>query len=201
MSRTSIQGFVLAAVFLAAVHGADGAKAHENPAPAPAATPFPADIGGRFALIDHEGRAVTDADFRGRFLLVFFGYAKCPGVCPVALRHMSDALDLMGEAGARIQPLLITVDPETDTPEALAQAIARIHPRLIGLTGTAEELAAVRRAYKVESAPMGRSWKGTQIFRHGTFVYLMGPDGALLSVLPPVLGPERMAEILRGYLG
>ncbi len=201
MSRSSISGLVFAAVFFAAVHGDAGAQAHENPAPAPAATPFPADIGGPFALSDHGGRAVTDADFRGRFLLVFFGYARCEAICPVGLKQMTEALDLLGEAGARVQPVLITVDPEHDRPEVLAARVAEIHPRLIGLTGPPGAVAAAKAAYKVESTPLAPSWKGTPRIAHGSFVYLMGPDGALLTVLPPVLGPARLAQILRGYLG
>jgi protein SCO1/2 len=197
------------ALLIAAVHGAVGARAHEahastpaaTPSPVPEATPFPAAIGGPFALNDHEGKAVTDADFRGRFLLVFFGYARCEAICPVGLQAMADALDLLGEAGAPVQPLLITVDPEHDGPKVLAARVAEVHPRLIGLTGPPEAVAAAKAAYKVQSTPLEPSWKGTPRIAHGSLVYLMGPDGALLSVLPPTLGPERLAEIIRGYLG
>lgn len=163
-------------------------------------SPFPADIGGPFALVSHTGKAVTDADFRGRFMLVFFGYAQCEAICPVGLKQMTEAVDLLGASGDRVQPILISVDPESDTPEALARHVPAIHPRLIGLTGSPEAIAAAKAAYKVDSKAMGRSWKGTPVISHGSYIYLMGPDGALLSVLPPVLGSEAMADILRRYV-
>jgi protein SCO1/2 len=163
-------------------------------------SPFPADIGGPFALVSHTGQAVTDADFHGRHMLVFFGYARCEAICPVGLKQMTEAVNLLGALGERVQPVLISVDPEVDTPEALARHVPTIHPRLIGLTGSPEAIAAVKAAYKVDSKAMGQSWKGTSVISHGSYIYLMAPDGTLLSVLPPVLGPETMAEILRRYM-
>ena len=105
--------------------------------------------------------------------MVFFGYANCPAICPVGLRHMTEALDILSESGGNVQPILITVDPEYDTPEALAERLPKIHPRLVGLTGTPDALKAARRSYKVEANPTGRSSNGTTFFRHGTFIYLM----------------------------
>lgn len=198
-------GLTIAAAVLWAAAG--GARAHEQhegaasaPAPAAETTPFPADIGGPFALVDHRGRAVTDASYRGRFMLIFFGYSQCEAICPVGLKNMTAAVTLLGDAGASVQPLLITVDPEADSPEVLARAVPEIHPRLVGLTGSPEALAAARKAYKVEAKPTGRSWKGKPLISHGSFVYLVGPDGALLAILPPVLAPEAMADILRRYV-
>jgi protein SCO1/2 len=175
------------------------APAAESRGSAPA--PLPLDIGGSFTLVDHTGRAVTDADFRGDYLLVFFGYANCTGICPTGLRAMTAAVDLLGSAGARVQPLLITVDPESDTPETLGPAVARIHPRLIGLTGTPEALAAARRVYRTSARPVGTSWQGTKLFEHGSFIYLMGPDGGFLTLFPPVMPSDDMAAAIRGYLG
>jgi protein SCO1/2 len=162
---------------------------------------LPLDLGGPFALVDHSGRAVSDEDFRGRFMLVFFGYANCPGICPTGLRAMTEALDFLGEKGERVVPLLITVDPKHDTPENLAPAVAKIHPRLIGLTGSLEALSAAAKAYKVSAKLAGRSWKGTQIIDHGSFVYLMGPDGKFLTLFPPVMAPDAMAAAIGRYLG
>ncbi len=162
---------------------------------------LPLDLGGPFALVDHSGRAVSDEEFRGRFMLVFFGYANCPGICPTGLRAMTEALDFLGEKGERVVPLLITVDPKHDTPENLAPAVAKIHPRLIGLTGSLEALSAAAKAYKVSAKLAGRSWKGTQIIDHGSFVYLMGPDGKFLTLFPPVMAPDAMAAAIGRYLG
>lgn len=187
----------------------DGGARQAEPAAARAAaassravdvTPFPADIGGAFALVDHWGKAVTDVDYRGRFLLIFFGYARCESFCPLGLRRMTEAVDLLGRDGARVQPILITVDPEADSPEALARYLPTIHPRLLGLTGSLAAIDAVKKTYKVASRTMGRSLKGAPLISHGSYIYLMGPKGRLLSILPPVLEPSRMSDILRRYL-
>ncbi len=162
---------------------------------------FPVDLGGSFALMDHTGRAVSDEDFRGRFMLVFFGYANCPGICPIGLRTMVEAVDLLGERSEQVVPLLISVDPANDTPANLAPAVAKIHPRLVGLTGTAAQLAAARAAYKVSANLAGRSWQGVDLFDHGSFIYLMGPDGKFLTLFPPVMPPEAMAAAIGRYLG
>ncbi len=100
------------------------------------AAPFPLALGGPFDLVGHDGRRRTERDFRGRYLLVYFGYASCEGMCPLELARLADAIDLLGPAGARVQPLFVSVDPARDTPERLAAFVAKIHPRLIGLTGT-----------------------------------------------------------------
>ncbi len=162
--------------------------------------PLPLEIGGPFALVDHPGRAVSDETFRGDYLLVFFGYANCPGICPVGLRNMVEALDRLGDDGARVTPLLITVDPAHDTAANLAAAVGKIHPRLIGLTGTPAQLRAARTAYRVDAKAAGRSWRGVELFSHGTFIYLMGPDGKFLSLFPPVMPPAALAKAIGGYL-
>ncbi len=177
------------------------APAQQAVAETPAAlAAFPFDFGGPFALTDHTGRPVTERDFLGAPMLVFFGYASCESICPVGLKRMVDTLELLGADGARIQPVLITVDPERDSVETLAGRVAEIHPRLIGLTGTPEQLAAAARAYKVESRAVGTSWKGDKIFSHGSYIYLMGPDGSFATLLPPILDPQAMAKTIRSYL-
>lgn len=184
-------------------HGEAPAEAPEvmEPSPkGPAAEPFPADIGGAFALVDHTGKSVTDADFRGRYMLVFFGYIQCDSICPVSLRHMTEAVDLLGEPGERVQPILISVDPKNDTPEVLAAHLPSVHPRLVGLTGKPEAVEAAMKSYKVNAKLVGQSWKGTPMISHGSYIYLIGPDGALLSILPPVLSSEAMAGIIARYL-
>ncbi len=163
-------------------------------------TALPLDFGGPFALVDHTGRAVSDEDFRGRFMLVFFGYANCPGICPIGLRAMTEAVDLLGATGGALAPILITVDPAHDTPANLALAVAKIHPRLIGLTGTLEALSAAAKAYKVGAKPAGRSWRGVDLFDHGSYIYLMGPDGKFLTLFPPNMPPEALATAIGRYM-
>ncbi len=190
----------LVLLWSAAAHGAHEKAhgAHEKSAAQPAA--FPVDLGGPFALVDHSGRAVSDEDFRGTFMLVYFGYANCPGICPIGLRTMVEAVDLLGARSERVVPLLISVDPANDTPANLAPAVAKIHPRLVGLTGTAAQLAAARAAYKVSAKLAGRSWRGVDLFDHGSFIYLMGPDGKFLTLFPPIMPPEAMAAAIGRYL-
>jgi protein SCO1/2 len=171
-----------------------------TPLSAPPAAALPLDIGGPFALVDHKGNAVTDRDFRGRFLLVFFGYANCPGVCPVGLRTMTEAFDLLGAKSGAVMPVLITVDPERDSLATLGPALAKIHPRLIGLTGTPEQLAAARRAYKLGAKITGRDLNGGALFQHGTFIYLIGPDGKFLTLFPPVVDPAALAAAIARYM-
>jgi len=158
-------------------------------------------VGGPFELVDQTGQVVTDRDFRGQFMLVYFGYAKCPGICPTALRAIAEAIDLLSDEGGQVAPILITVDAKNDQPGNLAAAVANIHPRLTGLTGTPEQLAAAAAAYGVSAKPVSRSWDGIDIYQHGAFIYLMGPDGKLLTLFPPVATGSDMAEAIRGYLG
>ncbi|WP_425405761.1 SCO family protein [Hwanghaeella sp.] len=164
------------------------------------AAPFPVQLGGPFDLIDHFGERRTDRDFLGRYLLVFFGYANCPGICSAALPSMAAAVDALGDAADMVQPVLITVDPEWDTPQEMRRVLSELHPRLLGLTGEKEDLSAIREAYQVEVAKVGDDIFGKPIYSHGGFVYLMGPDGRLETVIPPILSPAQMATIIRSYL-
>lgn len=167
--------------------------------PARADAPLPFDIGGPFALIDQHGEARSEKALEGMPSLLFFGYAQCRSICAVALPRMAEAVDLLAEEGVAVRPVLVTVDPARDTPEAMRAAAPRIHPRLLALTGDEAALAAARRAYRVESAVIGEDIEGP-IFSHGSFVYLLDDEGRFLTLLPPVLGPDRMAEIAARYL-
>lgn len=175
----------------AAAHGAEGEGSD---------APFPIEIMPRFRLIDQTGRSVTEADFAGRPIVIFFGYANCESICPVALPRMGAALDMLGDRANEIAPIMITVDPARDTPEALAKKLPEHHPRLIGLTGDEAALAAARAAFQVEVKQVAETADGAPIYAHGSFVYLVGRDGRVRSVLPPVLGPERIAELIRRHL-
>ena len=106
---------------------------------------------GQFALIDHTGRRVTDQDFQGSYLLIFFGYTHCPDICPTALTLIGNAMDQLGPRAQDVQPLFITLDPERDTYEVLADFVPYFHPRLIGLTGTLDQIRTVAKTYFVRS--------------------------------------------------
>jgi cytochrome oxidase Cu insertion factor (SCO1/SenC/PrrC family) len=159
-------------------------------------------VGGPFTLTDHTGKRVSDTDFRGKFLLVVFGFTFCPDVCPSELQLISAALDALGPKAARIVPLFITIDPERDTPGQLATYVQSFHPRLIGLTGTASEIAAVAKEYRVyvRKAPDPKSTAGYSM-DHSALIYLMGPDGAYLAHFTPGIGVDTLAQRLSGLIG
>ncbi len=169
------------------------------PAGAEAPPPLPFDIGGPFALIDQHGTPRTEAALVGTPSLLFFGYAQCQAICTVALPRLAETVDLLTEAGVEVRPVLVTVDPVRDTPEALREAAPRVHPRLLALTGSEAALAAARKAYRVESELIGEDIEGP-LYSHGSFLYLLDDRGNFLTLLPPILGPERMAKIARKYL-
>jgi protein SCO1/2 len=158
-------------------------------------------VGGPFTLTDHTGKRVTDQDFRGKFLLVFFGFTNCPDVCPTALQVMAAALDKLGPNAARITPVLISVDPEHDPPAQLATYVASFHPRLVGLTGSQAEIDAVAKAYRVyiKKVPDPKSTAGYTI-DHSSIIYVMGPDGAYRAHFTHATTPDAMADRLAGML-
>ena len=173
-------------------------EAAEHAAAGPA-LPFPVEIRPRFDLVDHTGRAVTEADFAGRPMAIFFGYASCESICTVALPRIGAALDLLGAEGAEVAALMITVDPARDTPAAMAEALPAHHPRLVGLTGSAAALAEARAVFQVEAKPVAETPDGAPVYAHGSFIYLVGRDGTVKAVLPPVLTPERIAALMRRH--
>jgi protein SCO1 len=158
-------------------------------------------VGGPFALTDQTGKRVTDKDFRGRYLLVFFGFTNCPDVCPSALLVMAAALDKLGPKGQKITPVFITVDPERDTPAQLATYLKSFHPSLVGLSGTPAEIEAVTKAYRVYVKKVAdpKSSAG-YTFDHSAIIYLMGPDGAYLAHFTHASNVDTMAERLAKLL-
>ena len=158
-------------------------------------------VGGPFTLTDHTGKRVTDQDFRGKFLLVFFGFTNCPDVCPTALQVMAAALDKLGPKAERITPVLVSVDPEHDTPALLATYVSSFHPRLVGLTGSPAEIDAVAKAYRVyvKKVPDPKSTAGYTI-DHSSIIYVMGPDGTYRTHFTHATTPDAMADRLAGML-
>lgn len=175
---------------------------HDAPTPSAGGVQLPQGmvLGGPFRLTDHTGRAVTEADFAGRFLLVYFGFTYCPDVCPTELGTVAAALDLLEGAGERVTPVFITIDPGRDTPEAMADYVSRFHPRMVGLTGTAEQVATAARAYRVFYARVQRPEMTQYLMDHSSFIYLVGPDGRVRSLFRPETSPEAIAQALRSQL-
>ncbi len=155
-------------------------------------------IGGPFALVDQDGRARTDQDFRGGYMLIYFGYTFCPDVCPTALSDMIAAVDELGPRARRIQPLFITIDPGRDTPNRLKTYVPSFHPRLVGLSGSEAQITAVAKAYRVYYAKAGDSEAGPDyLMDHSSTIYLMDPEGRYVTHFSHGTGPRQIAERLR----
>lgn len=155
-------------------------------------------IGGPFAMTDNRGKSVSEADYRGKYLLIYFGYTYCPDVCPTELGVMARALDLLGPPADKVQPLFVSVDPERDTPAHLNDYVGLFHPRLVGLTGTAEQVRDIARVYRVyyAKAPQKDGKPDEYLMDHSSFIYLMGPDGGFIGVYPAGTAPDRIAQDL-----
>jgi cytochrome oxidase Cu insertion factor (SCO1/SenC/PrrC family) len=139
-------------------------------------------IGGPFTLIDHTGKLRTDEDFRGKLLLISFGYSYCPDVCPTDLQQIGLAVDGLSAGADAVQPLFITLDPERDTAVHLADYVPLFHPRLIGLTGSAEQIRRVALAYKVYYAKYPPD-SPDYVIDHSSFIYLVDKAGKIHRLL------------------
>jgi protein SCO1/2 len=157
-------------------------------------------IGGPFALIDHTGAPRTAADFRGKLLLIYFGFTYCSDACPIDLQSIATALERLGPLADAVQPLFITVDPEKDTPEQLKGYVAQFHPRLIGLTGTVRAIRDVERAYKVYAAKPASAQRDDPRVDHFSFVFIVDGAGRYVGYLPPGTSADRMVEVIRRQL-
>ncbi|MGH6946070.1 MAG: SCO family protein [Kiloniellales bacterium] len=158
-------------------------------------------IGGPFTLVDQDGKTVTQADFAGRYMLIYFGYTYCPDVCPTELAAMSQALDILEErdptAAAQVTPIFITVDPQRDTVAAMADYATHFHPRLRALTGSPQQVAEAARAYRVYYQKTRDPDASDYLMDHSSFIYLMGPEGDYVSHFTFGTEPEKMAEALQ----
>ncbi|NIY74915.1 SCO family protein [Thalassospira sp. HF15] len=158
-----------------------------------------ASIGGPFELVNQDGETVTQDDFKGKYMLAYFGYTFCPDVCPTELQVMGTAMDMMPKDVADdITPVFFTVDPERDTVEAVAEYVPYFHDRMVGLTGTVEQTTAAAKAYRVyyaKSIPEGQPEDtDTYLMDHSSFVYLMDRDGQFVRHFNYGTSPEDMAK-------
>jgi protein SCO1 len=158
-------------------------------------------VGGPFTLTDQHGAQVTDQDFAGRYMLIYFGYTFCPDFCPLSLANMTRALDLLPPNQAeQVVPMFITVDPERDTVEQLAAYAPLFHPRLVMLTGSREAIKAAAQAYRVYFAKAGNDDSDDYLMDHSTFIYLMGPDGRYVRHFAHNATPEEIAAAIGAAL-
>jgi len=140
----------------------------------------PSSVGGSFRLTDQNGRTVSDQDFRGKLFLVFFGFTHCPDICPTTLFDMSEVLKQLGPDAEKTAALFISVDPERDTPEKLKDYLSSFHPRIFGLTGTPEAIAAVEKKYRVYAKKVPLK-DGDYTMDHTAVVYLMDKEGRFIA--------------------
>lgn len=159
-------------------------------------------IGGPFTLENGNGQVVTDRSFRGKYMLVYFGYTYCPDVCPTTLSEVAGAMAKLGPKAARIQPLFITVDPARDTPAVVKQYAAAFSPDLVGLTGTPEQIGKVEEEYRVYAAKhVTGPGPNDYTMDHSSFLYLMGPDGRFVAPIPTGDTADELARKLDRLVG
>ena len=168
----------------------------DNPPPYAVSNTGEADVRSEFSLTDHTGRGVTELDYSGRWQLVTFGFTYCPDICPTTLAFVGTTLDLLGPDVERVAPLFISVDPERDTVEVMAEYVAAFHPRLIGLTGSPAQIAAAAEEFKVYYAKLeDDSVPDGYLMAHSGAIYLIRPDGSFEAVFRESdQEPERFAE-------
>ena len=180
---------------------AAGDSGQREARPAPVRTSGEAAIGGPFTLVDHTGATVTEQTYRGRPMLIYFGYTYCPDICPYSLQLLAIALDqLSEEERAQFQPILITVDPERDTVDAMAQYVTSnaFPDGLIGLTGSTEQVAAAAQAYRVAYRRAGEG--DDYLMDHSSIVYLMNSEGRFVDIFTDGFDPQMVARRLQDFL-
>ena len=161
------------------------------------------EFGGPFTLVDQTGKTVTEADFLGKFMRIYFGYTFCPDTCPVGLSNMTLAMDLLPDKGATVVPIFITIDPERDSVTVLAEYVGAFHPRLVGLTGTAKQIAAVAEVYRAFYTKLGGTADDDPdeyFMGHTNTAYLVGPDGKSLTTFSGASEPETIAAGLKKFV-
>jgi protein SCO1/2 len=160
-------------------------------------------IGGPFTLVDQNGKTVTDRDFRGKYMLIFFGFTHCPDICPAELQVMSAALDALGSKSDEVVPIFVTLDPERDTPEAVGAYVKNFGKNFVGLTGSPMAIANAAKAYRVTYSKFEYKGKDENYgynIDHSALVYLMDKDGKYLTNFTYGTPAAKMTETMRSYL-
>lgn len=160
-------------------------------------------IGGPFTLTDQDGELVSDRDFAGKYRIIYFGYTYCPDVCPVDVQNIAAGLKKVEASdpklGARIVPIFISVDPARDTPPVLKQFVRAFHPRMVGLTGSPQGIAAVAKEYAIFYQPQPKTADGGYTVNHSRQAYLFSPEGKPLALLSQDGKPEVIADEIRRW--
>lgn len=155
-------------------------------------------IGGPFTLVAGDGKTVTDRDFRGQWLLIYFGYTFCPDVCPTSLSLAVSALEkLPPQVESKITPLFITVDPSRDTPAVMKDYVTAFHPRMVGLTGSEAQVKAAISAYRVYASRAKSDDPSAYTMDHSSILYLVGPDGKFVTHFSHGVAADDIAQVLK----
>ena len=159
-------------------------------------------FGGPFSLTDHNGKARTDADFQGKYMLVNFGYTSCPDICPTALSTITGALDELGAPADKVQPLFISVDPDRDTQNVLAEYAKHFHPQFLMLRGNEAQTRAVSKAYRIHRTKVvvEDAEDDDYLVNHSSLTYLMDKQGKFLTIFPHGTPAEKMAVTMAKYV-
>jgi protein SCO1/2 len=200
-SFITITMFAAAAIFLAT--GYDNVIQNANSKTAVTkeeASTGKVQIGGSFALTNQRGENVTDQDFKGKLMLVFFGFTNCPDVCPTDLMIISKVMQALGDDGEKVAPIFITVDSQTDTVERMADYLVSFHPSIQGLTGTEEQLKQAQEAYKIYAKKIEMESMMGNMFNHSAYTYLMNREGKYLTHFAHDSKPEKILEEIKKYL-
>lgn len=163
-----------------------------------------AKMGGAFRLTNQDGKTVTDADFAGKYRLMYFGYTFCPDVCPVDVQIMGQGLSTFEKAdparGAKVVPIFVTVDPARDTPAVVKEFVSNFHPRMVGLTGSVKDIDAVAQAYGVAFMRQAPNAQGAYLVDHARMVVLYGPTGEPIAIMPQNAKPQQFADELARWV-
>lgn len=161
---------------------------------------LPVNVGGDFTLVNHFGELVSRETYADKYSLVFFGYTHCKNMCSLTLTRIGRAMELLGSDVDKVYPLVITVDPERDTPASLKEELPQYHPSLIGHTGGPGQLKQMYDNYNQNPTANGVDWDDDPIIFHQSYIFLMDPEGKLATFFPPILNPESMADIISKYI-
>ena len=195
MQRFALVAIIFAGLLVVAAGALLAFALRETPRGA-AGTPLASAIGGPFHLIDQNGKAVSDADLKGKWQLLFFGYTHCPDTCPTALNELSLALDQPGVKREDVEIVFITVDPERDTPAVMKSYVQSFDAPIIALTGSPDAVAQAAKAYRVYYAKHPRA-DGEYDMDHSAVIYVMNPDGRFTASFTPDSTADAIAERLR----
>jgi cytochrome oxidase Cu insertion factor (SCO1/SenC/PrrC family) len=151
-------------------------------------------VGGPFTMVNQAGETVTEKSFAGHYMLIFFGFTYCPDVCPTELQVMTEALNQLGPEANKVIPIFVTVDPARDTPEVVNTYVANFHTRMVGLTGTPQQVADIAKAYRVYYQKV-ENLKNPQNYSmdHTSIIYLIGPDGTFQKHFSYETDPAKLA--------